>query len=207
MSRDEQAMALPFGYSHVLRLICPAAFNSKEAMRKRTTNGSGMANNKSITIIGSQDVDRRTARDLFEQHLSQYIQQGRTWIIGGARGIDQWAIEWLLEHQEICWAVVPYTRAQRPAWLQSLFDEMDRVIELQLPKRKTAYAFRNRYMVDQSGIVIGFRSGKGGAPLATLKYALRKQREVHSIQVSVTEESNPLGVDEISWVDFSREGV
>jgi len=203
MSRDEQVMALPFGYSLVLRLMCPAAFNTKEAMRNRTINGFGMVNNKSITIIGSQDVDRRTARDLFEQHLSQYIQQGRTWIIGGARGIDQWAIEWLLEHQEICWAVVPYTRAQRPAWLQSLFDEMDEVIELQLPKRKTAYAFRNRYMVDQSGIVIGFRSGKGGLPLATLKYALRQQREVHSIQVPATVESNLLDSDRARWAEFS----
>ena len=144
--------------------------------------------NKSIAVTGSQDVDRHTARDLFEQHLSSYLRQGRTWLIGGARGIDQWAIEWLLDQREVCWAVVPYTRAKRPKWLQSLYDEMDRVVELQLPKRKTAYAIRNRYMVDQSGIVIGFRTGKGGGTLATLKYALRKQREVHSIPVSSTEE-------------------
>jgi predicted Rossmann fold nucleotide-binding protein DprA/Smf involved in DNA uptake len=105
-------------------------------------------------------------------------------MIGGARGIDQWAIEWLLDHRESCCAVVPYTRAKRPQWIQSIYDEMDRVVELQLPKRKTAYAFRNRYMVDQSAIVIGFRSGKGGGTLATLKYALRKQREVHAIPVN-----------------------
>jgi predicted Rossmann fold nucleotide-binding protein DprA/Smf involved in DNA uptake len=130
------------------------------------------------------------ARDLFEQHLSSYLHQGRTWLIGGARGIDQWAIEWLLNHRENCCAVVPYTRAKRPQWIQSLYDEMDRVVELQLPKRKTAYAFRNRYMVDQSGIVIGFRSGKGGGTLATLKYALRKQKEVHAIPVNPTNDDD-----------------
>ena len=143
-----------------------------------------MTASKSITITGSQDVDRHTARDLFDQHLSSYLCQGRTWLIGGARGIDQWAIEWLLAQNEVCWAVVPYTRAKRPNWIQSLYDQMDRVVELQLPKRKTAYAFRNRYMVDQCGIVIGFRSGKGGGTLATLKYALRRQREVHAIPVT-----------------------
>jgi predicted Rossmann fold nucleotide-binding protein DprA/Smf involved in DNA uptake len=149
-----------------------------------------MTDSKSIMVSGSQDVDRDSARDLFEQHLSVYLHQGRTWFIGGARGIDQWVIEWLLDQRESCWAVVPYTRARRPNWLQPLFDEMDRVVELQLPKRKTAYAIRNRYMVDQSGIVFGFRSDKGGGTLATLKYALRKQKEVHAIPVSSTEEDD-----------------
>ena len=150
-------------------------------------------------ITGSQDVDRQTARDLFDLHLSLYLHQGRTWLIGGARGIDRWAIEWLIDHSEECWGVVPYTRAQRPKWIQPLYDEMDRVIELQLPKRKTAYAFRNRYMVDQCGIVIGFRSGKGGGTLATLKYALRKQTEVHAIPVSPTVDNEEGGGDEFRW--------
>jgi predicted Rossmann fold nucleotide-binding protein DprA/Smf involved in DNA uptake len=148
-----------------------------------------MTINKPIAIIGSHDVDRRTARDLFEQHLSSYLHQGKVWLIGGARGIDQWVIEWLLDHKETCWAVVPYTRADRPKWLQSLYDEMDQVIELQLPKRKTAYAYRNRYMVDQCAILISFRSGKGIGALATLKYALRKQREVHAIPISPADDS------------------
>lgn len=45
-------------------------------------------------------------------------------------------------------------------------------------------------MVDQSGIVIGFRSGKGGGTLATLKYALRKQKEVHAIPVNPTNDDD-----------------
>ncbi|MEP6635976.1 MAG: DNA-processing protein DprA [Acidobacteriota bacterium] len=142
-----------------------------------------MASKNSIAITGSRDVGRETARIAFEQHLSPLLQQHRTWLLGSARGIDQWAIEWLTERNESCWIVIPYTMAKQPRWMQSLFEQADRVVELQLPRRKTAYAFRNRYMVDLCGIVIGFRSGKGSGTLAILKYALRQQKEVHAIPV------------------------
>jgi predicted Rossmann fold nucleotide-binding protein DprA/Smf involved in DNA uptake len=141
----------------------------------------------SIAIIGSRDVDRETARTLFELHLTSFLDHGRTWILGGARGVDQWAMEWLLEQNEICWVVVPYTRAKQPKWLHPWLDEIDRVVELQLPKRKTAYAIRNRHMVDLSGIVFGFWSGKGGGTVKILKYALRQRREVHAIPVMTTD--------------------
>src|SRR6267142_2052363 len=137
----------------------------------------------SIAIFGSRDVDRDTARALFEQHMASYVDQGRTWLLGGARGIDEWAMEWLLERSEVCWAVVPRTRFDQPKAIQSRLEQADRVIELQLPGRKSARATRNRYMVDQCGIVIGFRSGKGSGTQAILKYALRNQREVHAIPV------------------------
>ena len=132
-------------------------------------------------IIGSRDVDRQTARDLFERHLASLLQQGSTWYLGGAHGIDQWAMEWLLEQNEICCVVVPYTMARAPKWLQPWFEQVERVVELQLPRRKSAYSFRNRYMVDLCENVIGFRSGKGGGTYSTLRYALRKQKEVHAI--------------------------
>ncbi|MBC8030254.1 MAG: DNA-processing protein DprA [Pyrinomonadaceae bacterium] len=141
--------------------------------------------NGSIMISGSRDVDRETARSLFEQHLSPFLSQGRTWIVGTARGVDQWAMEWLLENSEVCWAVVPYTRFKQPQWVQRLLDEMDRVVELQLPRRKTASAIRNRHMVDLAEVVFGFWSGKGGSTVKTLKYALRQRREVHAIPVSL----------------------
>ena len=137
----------------------------------------------SIMITGSRDVHRQTARTIFELHLSSFLDHGRTWILGGARGVDQWAMEWLLENGEVCWVVVPYTRAKQPKWFHPWFDETDKVIELQLPKRKNAYAIRNRHMVDLSGIVFGFWSGKGGGTIKVLKYALRQRKEVHAIPV------------------------
>jgi len=143
-----------------------------------------MTNNSVILITGSRDVDREAARELFEQHLSSFLSQGRTWIVGSGRGVDQWAIEWLLENSEICCVVVPYTRFTQPQRIQSLLDEVDRIVELQLPKRKTATAIRNRHMVDLSQVVFGFLSGKGAGTLKTLKYALRQRREVHAIPVT-----------------------
>ena len=145
-----------------------------------------MTTRTSIAIFGSRDVNRDTARNLFEQHLVSFTDQGRTWLLGGTRGLDEWAIEWLLERNEVCWAVVPRTRFDQPKSIQPWLDQIDRVVELQLPGRKSARAFRNRYMVDLCGIVIGFRAGKGSGTQAILKYALRKQREVHAIPVRAT---------------------
>ena len=145
-----------------------------------------MTTRTSIAIFGSRDVDRDTARTLFEQHLASFVDQGRTWLLGGTRGIDEWAIEWLLERNEICWAVVPHKRFDQPDSIQAWLEQVEQVVELELPGRKSARAFRNRYMVDLCGIVIGFRSGKGSGTLAILKYALRKQREVHAIPVLTT---------------------
>ncbi len=145
-----------------------------------------MTTRTSIAIFGSRDVDRDPARTLFEQHLASFVEQGRTWVLAGTRGIDEWALEWLLERNEVCWAVVPHTRFDQPKSIQSRLEQADRVIELQLPGRKSARAFRNRYMVDLCGIVIGFRSGKGSGTQTILKYALRNQKEVHAIPVLTT---------------------
>jgi predicted Rossmann fold nucleotide-binding protein DprA/Smf involved in DNA uptake len=137
----------------------------------------------SIMITGSRDVDRIKAQTLFEQHLSPFLSQGRTWLVGIARGIDQWALEWLLDNSEICWTVVPYTRFKQPRWVQPWLDQLDRIIELQLPQRKAASAIRNRYMVDLSQIVFGFWMGRGNGITKTLKYALRQRREIHAIPI------------------------
>jgi predicted Rossmann fold nucleotide-binding protein DprA/Smf involved in DNA uptake len=155
-----------------------------------------MTNRNSIAIFGSRDVERDTARNLFEQHLSSFSDQGRTWLVGGSRGLDEWAIEWLLERNETCWAVVPRTRFDQPRPMQPWLEQLDRVVELELPRGKRSRAFRNRYMVDLCGIVIGFRSGKGSGTQAILKYALRKQREVHAIPVLTTVEDEQEPDDE-----------
>jgi len=142
-----------------------------------------------IAIFGSRDVARETARTLFEQHLTPFVSQGGTWLVGTARGVDQWAIEWLLENSEQCWAVVPYTRFKQPQWIQPWLEQVDRVVELQLPKRKTASMIRNRGMVDMSAIVCAFWSSKGGRTIRTLKYALRQQKEVHAVPIANREET------------------
>ncbi len=134
-------------------------------------------------VIGSRNVDREKARTLFEQHLSPFLSQGRTWIVGTALGIDHWVMEWLLENSEVCWGVVPYTRFKQPRWIHPWLEQLDRLIELQLPQCKTAGAIRNRHMVDLSQVVFGFWMGGGGVITKTLKYALRQRRETHAIPI------------------------
>jgi hypothetical protein len=56
---------------------------------------NSMTINGSIMITGSRDFDREVAHTLFEQHLSPFVSQGRTWLVGTSRGVDQWAMEWL----------------------------------------------------------------------------------------------------------------
>lgn len=146
-----------------------------------------MTSKGSITITGSRDVDRETARSLFEHHLSPYVSQNRTWLLGTGRGIDRWAMEWLLEHGEQCWGVVAYTRLRQPRWVHPWLDELDRVVELDLPKRKNASLIRNRHMVDLSDVVYGFWVGGGGDVTRTLKYAIRQRRETHGIPIVVGE--------------------
>jgi uncharacterized phage-like protein YoqJ len=157
---------------------------STVAAESELSDGAGF-----VAVTGSRDVDRATARHLFELHLAPLLHQGRTWVLAGARGLDQWAIEWLREHNEICWVVVPYTMTDQPQWAQTLIEQVDRVVELRLPKRKSAGAFRNRYLVDLSQVVFGFWSGKGGGTIKTLRSALRKRREVHGIPVAGAEAS------------------
>jgi uncharacterized phage-like protein YoqJ len=157
---------------------------SAVAAASELSDGAGF-----VAVTGSRDIDRTTARHLFELHLAPLLHQGRTWVLAGARGLDQWAIEWLREHSEICWVVVPYTMTDQPQWAQTLVEQVDRVVELRLPKRKSAGAFRNRYLVDLSQVVFGFWSGKGGGTLKTLRSALRKRREVHGIPVVGVEAS------------------
>jgi hypothetical protein len=61
------------------------------------TDSDSIVRTGSVTVTGSRDIDRATARHLFEQHLSPLLHQGRTWLVAGARGIVQWSIEWLSE--------------------------------------------------------------------------------------------------------------
>ncbi len=140
-----------------------------------------MTSNQTIAIFGSRDIDQRTAYDLFEQHLSPFLSRGATWVLGGSRGLEQWAIQWLLDHNERVWIVVAYTRNEHAPWLHPLLDEVDRVIELRLPRRKTASAIRNRHNVSLAQIVFGFWSGKGGPTIKILKHALTKRRNVHGV--------------------------
>jgi predicted Rossmann fold nucleotide-binding protein DprA/Smf involved in DNA uptake len=135
-----------------------------------------------ITISGSRNIDQETGTIYLDRYLSSLVNQNRIWLIGGARGMDQWATEWLLDHKETCWIVVPFTTIDQPNSTQSLFRKVEKVIELKLPKSKSAYIARNKYMVDRSELVFGFWTGKGGT-LSTIRYAIYAFKDVHAYHI------------------------
>ena len=137
-----------------------------------------------IVITGSRDITRPAGRREFARRLAAWPGQGRTWLVGGARGIDAWALEWLHERGERCLAVLPFTTARQPRSVQAALQLAAEWIELNLPDGKQAYIRRNYYMVEHAAVVVGFWSGKPGGTLATIRYAKQRGREVHCYPVA-----------------------
>ena len=132
-----------------------------------------------ITITGYRYVDETAARSLINSVLQPRCGKGRIWLLGGARGVDTWATEWLLDNSESCYVVVPFSVADQPEQARPVIERATRIIELKQKKSKRAYILRNQFMVDRSRSVIAFWSGQQGGTLSTVKYALRKKLEVH----------------------------
>lgn len=144
----------------------------------------GLALADGIVITGSRDITRTAGRREFALRLPGWLGQRRTWLVGGACGIDAWALEWLHERGEKCLAVVPFTVARQPRSVQAALQLAAERIELGLPDGKQAYIRRNFYMVEHAAVVAGFWSGKPGGTLATIRYAEQRGREVHCFPVA-----------------------
>lgn len=132
-----------------------------------------------IVVTGSRDITRTAGRREFARRLAPWLGRGRTWLVGGARGIDAWALEWLHERGEKCLAVVPFTIARQPVSVQVALGLAAERIELNLPDGKPAYIRRNYYMVEHAAVVVGFWSGRPGGTISTIRYAEKRGREVH----------------------------
>ena len=142
-----------------------------------------------ITITGSRKLSKKHIWKKFDEYLNLWTKCGRKWLVGGACGVDHWAIEWLLEKNEDCTAVVPFTILSQPKVVQPILKEMKKngkVIELKLPNNKGAYLIRNKFMVDRSNVVIGFWNGRTGGSSKTLIYGIEKGREVHAYPIKLS---------------------
>lgn len=141
-----------------------------------------------IVVSGSRDIPRAAARASFERHLRRWLGGRRTWLVGGALGIDQWALEWLLEAGERVCVVVPFTAADQPVAVREDIARASQVIELHLPKTKAAFLQRNRVMVERATVVIGFPSHSTGGTVATLIDAVKAGKETHCFPIRAGDE-------------------
>lgn len=135
---------------------------------------------RTVAITGTRKTDHRGLdefADLFVDYLAPFSDAH--FYIGGAKGIDSLSLLWLAGNTaaEIS-VVVPGTIDQQPAEARQAITRVrgriTEIVELKAPElRSPAYHARNRWMVDRTGMTIGFP--KSDEPLSgtwqTLNYA------------------------------------
>lgn len=121
---------------------------------------------RAVTITGTRSTGHRPLTDyrmMFEEYVAPFARAGVRFYLGGAKGIDSLALLWLAnESQAALTVVVPAKVADQPADARNAIattrdaGRLDEVVELEGELRTPGYHARNRWMVDRSGLVIGF---------------------------------------------------
>ncbi|MEU2086415.1 hypothetical protein [Streptomyces albus] len=136
---------------------------------------------RTVTLTGSRTTGHQSPvhyQRLFAAYLAPFAPDSHFYL-GGSRGIDSLALEWLAEHTRAWLTVaVPGTLDQQPPEARSavnrVWDRIAEIVELGAePLDDAAHLARSRWMVDRSGLVIGFPVGTstGSGTWQTLDYA------------------------------------
>ncbi|MEU6990432.1 hypothetical protein ABZ953_07180 [Streptomyces sp. NPDC046465] len=116
-----------------------------------------------VAITGTRSTGHRSLDEyarIFTEYLGPFADSH--FYIGGAKGIDSHSLVWLAGHTAArITIVVPGTIDQQPAEARQAIartrDRINEIVELKAPElRSPAYHARNRWMVDRSGMTIGF---------------------------------------------------
>ncbi|WP_309029338.1 hypothetical protein [Streptomyces alfalfae] len=122
---------------------------------------------RTIAITGTRSTGHRSLDEyagLFASYLGPFSPDA-LFYIGGAKGIDSLSLLWLAGNSDArIVVVVPGTVDQQPAEARQAIartrDRITEIVELGASElRAPAYHARNRWMVDRSGMVIGFPHG------------------------------------------------
>jgi hypothetical protein len=143
---------------------------------------------RSVTITGTRFTEHfslESFTELFATYLGRFADWDRFYV-GGARGIDTLALDWLREHTTAAiTVVVPASVADQPEVAQEAIAKARsthraEVVELRAEELNTAsYHARNRWMVERSGMTIGFP--RGTDPASGTWYTLGFTAEQRSI--------------------------
>ena len=134
-----------------------------------------------IAITGSR---KGISRKKVEEQLSWYTGSNNHWILGGAMGVDQYALDFLIAHNEDFEVIVPFTIENTPKSdnvRETLRKVSNRVVELnQEIKMPWVVLFQNRNiaMVDKAELVLAFPSSFKGGTRNCIDYAKLRQRTV-----------------------------
>lgn len=135
---------------------------------------------RTVAITGTRATGHRQLTEyagLFEQYLRPFADGH--FYIGGAKGIDSLTLMWLAGNTSAeLTVVVPGTVDQQPAEARQAItrsrDRIKEIVELgAVELRSPAYHARNRWMVDRSGMTIGFphNTERSSGTWQTLNYA------------------------------------
>lgn len=149
-----------------------------------------------ITITGSRDFDRHDILKVYKA-IRPLIGKKNKWFIGGARGIDNVVLQFLLMYCENCIVVVPFTIDKQPKECRRNISKATKIIELDLScsnKRelKSNYKKRNIYMIDdcEADLVLAFYNGKKGGTYNTFTYAKEKGIKTKIIKIRPLDEKS-----------------
>ncbi|MDJ1131542.1 hypothetical protein [Streptomyces iconiensis] len=145
---------------------------------------------RSVTITGSRTTEHHAPDHyaaLFAAYLMPFAHDGHFYL-GGARGIDSLALEWLARWTPAALTVVvPGTLDQQPQEARQAvaraWDRVTHLVELRADALDAeAYEARNRWMVDRTTLTIGFPVGtsRGSGTRRTLDYTA-EQGKAHLI--------------------------
>jgi len=123
-----------------------------------------------ITITGTRATEHRPTADyheIFAEYLAPFAADRAHFYLGGASGIDTFALLWLThEATSKITVAVPGTLSGQPADAREAIAACEsggrtEVVELRHDSHPSAeaYHFRNRWMVDRSEFVIAFPHG------------------------------------------------
>lgn len=129
-----------------------------------------------------------------EKEIDQAIQDGICEFISGmARGVDLWAARIVLEYRKksenirlIC--AVPYNGFHRKwseGWrgmYENILSNADYVYVCREKFSYSAFMERNKWMVDNSAVVIAVYNGSSGGTKNTIDYAEKTNKFVHIIR-------------------------
>jgi uncharacterized phage-like protein YoqJ len=122
-------------------------------------------------------------------------------ISGAALGVDTWAAEIVLEENGILTLAIPHVGQQKewPVVSQYRWLMLFRAAHAVVFCDKGDYATykmmqRNKYMVDNSDLVIAVWNGdKGSGTFNCVKYAIKQQKEILNLWATITQSILDLG--------------
>jgi hypothetical protein len=157
---------------------------------------------RTIAITGPRLVHRDASEvhGLFTDYLGPFVSSDTHWLLGGASGMDTYALNWLAQITSQITVAVPVTVSDQPADAASAIREMERagrlekIVELRHPDGigQAAWSMRNRWLVDSACLVIGFPHATApdlSGTWETLAYAELRARARLVVPLDLTEQS------------------